>query len=107
VGTRGRVVDHIGFEVKDLEALCRKLEGMCITLDRPYAKVPALNIAIAFISDPWGTYLELTEGLDKVALPAAAPSAVAPAIGSRRIEAAGSRVTVTWRNLSFGTLSAA
>ena len=66
VGTRGRVVDHIGFEVRDLEAFCKKLEGMGITLDRPYTKVPALNIAIAFIQDPWGTYIELTEGLDKV-----------------------------------------
>ena len=66
VGTRGRIVDHIGFEVKDLEAFCRKLEGLGIKLDRPYTKVPALNIAIAFIYDPWGTYIELTEGLDKV-----------------------------------------
>ena len=66
VGTRGRVVDHIGFEVRDLEAFCKKLEGMGIALDRPYTKVPALNIAIAFIQDPWGTYIELTEGLDKV-----------------------------------------
>ena len=66
VGTRGRVLDHIGFEVRDLEAFCKKLEGMGITLDRPYTTVPALNIAIAFIQDPWGTYIELTEGLDKV-----------------------------------------
>ena len=66
VGTRGRGGDHIGFEVKDLEAFCRKLEGLGVKLDRPYTKVPALNIAIAFIQDPWGTYIELTEGLDKV-----------------------------------------
>jgi hypothetical protein len=32
----------------------------------PYRKVPALGIAIAFFTDPWGTYIELTEGLDKV-----------------------------------------
>jgi hypothetical protein len=25
--------------------------------------VPALDIAIAFIKDPWGTNIELTEGL--------------------------------------------
>jgi hypothetical protein len=31
-----------------------------------YRKVPALDIAIAFIKGPWGTYIELTEGLDKV-----------------------------------------
>lgn len=65
VPTRGRVLDHIGFEVKDLEAFTKTLEAMGITLDRPYTKVPGLNIAIAFIYDPWGTYIELTEGLDK------------------------------------------
>jgi catechol 2,3-dioxygenase-like lactoylglutathione lyase family enzyme len=67
VGTQGRALDHIGFEVKNLEAFTKKLEGMGIKLERPYTKVPALNIAIAFIKDPWGTYIELTEGLDKVA----------------------------------------
>jgi catechol 2,3-dioxygenase-like lactoylglutathione lyase family enzyme len=66
VGTQGRALDHIGFEVKNLEEFTRKLEGMGIKLERPYTKVAALNIAIAFIKDPWGTYIELTEGLDKV-----------------------------------------
>ena len=67
VGTQGRALDHIGFEVKNLEEFTKKLEAMGIKLERPYTKVPALNIAIAFIKDPWGTYIELTEGLDKVA----------------------------------------
>jgi catechol 2,3-dioxygenase-like lactoylglutathione lyase family enzyme len=66
VPTRGRVLDHIGFEVKNLEAFCRQLEAGGITLDRPYTKVPALGIAIAFFTDPWGTYIELTEGLNAV-----------------------------------------
>ena len=66
VGTQGRALDHIGFEVKDLEAFCKKLETDGIKLAVPYRKVPALNIAIAFITDPWGTYIEMTEGLDKV-----------------------------------------
>jgi catechol 2,3-dioxygenase-like lactoylglutathione lyase family enzyme len=66
VGTQGRALDHIGFEVKNLEEFTRKLEGMGIKLERAYTKVAALNIAIAFIKDPWGTYIELTEGLDKV-----------------------------------------
>jgi catechol 2,3-dioxygenase-like lactoylglutathione lyase family enzyme len=65
-GTKGRALDHIGFEVKNLEAFCKGLEAQGIKLEVPYRKVPALNIAIAFISDPWGTYIELTEGLDKV-----------------------------------------
>ena len=66
LGTRGRVVDHVGFEVKNLEAFCKNLEAQGIMLNMPYRKVPALNIAIAFFTDPWGTYIELTEGLDQV-----------------------------------------
>jgi catechol 2,3-dioxygenase-like lactoylglutathione lyase family enzyme len=66
VATQGRALDHIGFEVKGLEAFCKKLESDGIKLDVPYRKVPALGIAIAFITDPWGTYIEMTEGLDKV-----------------------------------------
>ena len=66
VGTQGRALDHIGFEVKDLEAFCRQLEADGVKLAVPYRKVPALGIAIAFITDPWGTYIEMTEGLDKV-----------------------------------------
>jgi catechol 2,3-dioxygenase-like lactoylglutathione lyase family enzyme len=65
-GTRGRAIDHIGFEVKNLEAFTKALTAQGIKLDRPYTKVDALNISIAFITDPWGTYIELTEGLDKV-----------------------------------------
>jgi hypothetical protein len=52
--------------VKGLEAFCRTLEALGIKLERPYTPVAALNIHIAFIRDPWGTYIELTEGLDKV-----------------------------------------
>jgi catechol 2,3-dioxygenase-like lactoylglutathione lyase family enzyme len=65
-GTRGRSLDHIGFEVKNLEAFTKKLEAGGIKLDRTYTKVAALDISIAFITDPWGTYIELTEGLDRV-----------------------------------------
>jgi catechol 2,3-dioxygenase-like lactoylglutathione lyase family enzyme len=65
-GTSGRALDHIGFEVKGLEAFTKNLEAQGIKLNVPYRQVPALGIAIAFITDPWGTYIELTEGLDKV-----------------------------------------
>jgi catechol 2,3-dioxygenase-like lactoylglutathione lyase family enzyme len=64
-GTRGRTLDHIGFEVKNLEAFCKNLEAQGIKLDRPYTRVAALNIAVAFFTDPFGTYIEVTEGLDK------------------------------------------
>jgi len=65
-GTKTRSLDHIGFEVKNLEAFCKKLESSGVKFDSPYRKVPALGIAIAFFTDPWGTYIELTEGLDKL-----------------------------------------
>jgi len=65
-GTQGRALDHIGFEVKNLEAFIKKLESQGIKLTSPYRRVEALGISIAFITDPWGTYIELTEGLDKV-----------------------------------------
>ena len=66
VPTAGRVYDHVGFEVKNLEEFCRKLEAKGIKLTVPYSKVPALNnMAHAFITDPWGVSIELTEGLEK------------------------------------------
>ena len=61
VGTANRAVDHVGFEVRDLEAFCRELEGKGIALVQPYRK--SGNLATAMIVDPWGTRLELTEGL--------------------------------------------
>jgi predicted enzyme related to lactoylglutathione lyase len=66
VGTTGRAIDHIGFEIKNLEAFTKNLEAQGIKLDRPYTKVPQLGIAIAFIKDPWGTNIEMTEGLADV-----------------------------------------
>jgi predicted enzyme related to lactoylglutathione lyase len=66
VGTQGRAIDHIGFEVRDLEAFLKKLAASGVTITGEYRKVPALNTAIAFITDPWGTYIELTEGLGRV-----------------------------------------
>lgn len=65
VATKGRVVDHVGFEIDGLPAYLRKLEAMGITPDN-VREVPDLGISIAFITDPWGTLIELTEGLDKI-----------------------------------------
>ena len=68
VPTAGRVVDHVGFEVRNLEAFCKTLEAKGIKLTRPYTKkTAAMNgIATAMIVDPWGVSIELTEGLDKL-----------------------------------------
>jgi catechol 2,3-dioxygenase-like lactoylglutathione lyase family enzyme len=66
VGTTGRALDHIGFEIDNLEAFTKKLEADGIPLTVAYRTVPALGISIAFIQDPWGTNIELTEGLDNI-----------------------------------------
>jgi catechol 2,3-dioxygenase-like lactoylglutathione lyase family enzyme len=60
--TRGRMLDHIGFEVENLEAFCKALEAKGIRFDRPYSTLPS-GFGLAFLTDPWGTYIELTEGL--------------------------------------------
>ncbi|MEQ1575946.1 MAG: VOC family protein [Vicinamibacterales bacterium] len=65
VGTQGRAIDHIGFEIRNLLEFTQRLQAMGITLERPYTKVEALGTVIAYVRDPWGTYIELTEGLDK------------------------------------------
>src|SRR3982751_212893 len=61
--TKGRSLDHIGFEVKNLEAFCKKLEADGVKLETPYRDVPAIGLKIAFLTDPEGTRIELTEGL--------------------------------------------
>ena len=66
VATAGRAVDHIGFEVKNLQEFLAKVEAQGIKPSVTYRRVDALGINIAFIVDPWGTNIELTEGLDKL-----------------------------------------
>jgi catechol 2,3-dioxygenase-like lactoylglutathione lyase family enzyme len=66
VPTRGRVVDHVGFEVRDLAEFCKELQAKGIKLDVPYHVDPAHGgIAVAEITDPYGVSIELTEGLRK------------------------------------------
>jgi catechol 2,3-dioxygenase-like lactoylglutathione lyase family enzyme len=62
--SKGRTLDRVGFEVKNLEAFCRDLQAGGVKFDVPYAKHPD-GIATAFLTDPWGTYIELTEGLSR------------------------------------------
>ena len=64
--TAGRALDHIGFEVKGLDAFLKKLEAQGIKPSVTLRRVDALDLNIAFIVDPWGTNIELTEGLDKI-----------------------------------------
>ena len=60
--TKGRMLDHIAFEITNLKAFCVKLEAAGVKLDAPYT-THADGIATAWLTDPWGTSIELTEGL--------------------------------------------
>jgi len=59
--TKGRVLDHIGFDVKDLQAFIAKIEAEGIKLDEPYRENPTTGVAITYITDPWGTRIELVQ----------------------------------------------
>ena len=61
--TKGRAIDHIGFEVKDIEAFVKDLEANGIKMDEPVRLIPNTKLKIAYLTDPWGTRIELTENL--------------------------------------------
>jgi catechol 2,3-dioxygenase-like lactoylglutathione lyase family enzyme len=64
LGTKDGLIDHIGFEVRDLQAFCNRLQARGVKLDKPYMKKPGLGIAYALLTDPKGVSIELTEGLN-------------------------------------------
>ena len=61
--TKGRSLGHIGFEVKNLGEFAKRLEALGVKLDSPPRQIPNSKITTAFLTDPWGTYIELTENL--------------------------------------------
>jgi catechol 2,3-dioxygenase-like lactoylglutathione lyase family enzyme len=60
IPTAGRVLDHIGFDVKNMDAIVKKLEAAGIKLDRPVVTQPT-GSKLTFIHDEWGTSVELNE----------------------------------------------
>ncbi len=61
--TKGHTLDHIGFEVKNLQDFCKKLQANGIKLTTPYENL-ACGVATDGLRDPWGVSIELSEGLD-------------------------------------------
>src|SRR5258706_2428645 len=58
--TKGHILDHIGFDVKDHPAFVKKITAEGIKLDEPPRKVPN-GSTITYITDPWGTRIEIIE----------------------------------------------
>jgi catechol 2,3-dioxygenase-like lactoylglutathione lyase family enzyme len=58
--TRGRVLDHIGFDVKDHAAFVKKIQAEGIKLDEPVRKA-ANGSTLTYITDPWGNRIEIIQ----------------------------------------------
>ena len=67
VATKGRLMDQVGLEVRDLKGYCAKLQAAGVKFDVPYGKDQELGIFSATLTDPWGTSIRLTEGLGQIA----------------------------------------
>jgi len=62
--TKGRSVDHMGFEVKNIDAFVAKLQTAGIKTDAAIrSSTNASGLRIVYVTDPWGTEIEITEGL--------------------------------------------
>jgi len=61
--TKGRALDRFGFEVTGIEKHVARLKAEGITFDTPIRTIPGTGIKSTYLTDPWGTYIELTEGL--------------------------------------------
>lgn len=63
-GTKGRALDHIGFDVADEDAIFKKFadDGVMVNMAaRDMTK--QIGLKIGFITDPNDTYIEVTQGL--------------------------------------------
>ena len=62
--TAGRSLDHIGFDVTDLPAFLTRMAAEGVTITQ--ALTPSNFVStmrVAFIADPWGTKMEITQGI--------------------------------------------
>lgn len=59
--TKGRSLDHVGFDVNDLGQLYEKYSASGVEFESPPRVAPNGITRVAFCNDPWGTRIELTE----------------------------------------------
>ena len=61
--SRGRAIDHIGFDVRNLDEFEKHLAAQGVKFDAPPRQIANAKTRVAFFTDPWGTYIEVTERL--------------------------------------------
>ena len=65
-GTKGRAFDRIGLEVQNLEEAVKRLDGSGAKFDGAIRKATNMALSVAVLTDPWGTYIEISQGLAAV-----------------------------------------
>ena len=65
-GTKGRAFDRIGLEVQNLEEAVKRLDGSGAKFDGAIRKAGNMALSVAVLTDPWGTYIEISQGLAAV-----------------------------------------
>jgi hypothetical protein len=58
------MLDRIGFEI-GIRGVPQRLEARGVKFDTAYTRSPN-GVATAVLTDPWGTSIELTEGLNRL-----------------------------------------
>jgi len=59
-GSKGSVIEHVGFSVADLDAKMRELAAINTKVIEPVKNIPGLY-KTALIEDPWGTQIQLVQ----------------------------------------------
>jgi hypothetical protein len=64
--TKGHSLGLLGFEVKDLQDFVKKYQTSGAKLDGNVATSTAANLSVVQLTDPWGTSIEVSQGLNAV-----------------------------------------
>jgi Glyoxalase/Bleomycin resistance protein/Dioxygenase superfamily len=64
--TRGHSLGLLGFEVKDLQDFVERYQASGAKLDGNVATSAAANLSVVQLTDPWGTSIEVSQGLHAV-----------------------------------------
>jgi catechol 2,3-dioxygenase-like lactoylglutathione lyase family enzyme len=63
--TRGRAIDHIGFEIDNLIEFVRGMQARGVTFEAEPRYIESIGLTIVYFTDPSGVRVELTEGYDE------------------------------------------
>jgi hypothetical protein len=64
--TKGHSLGLLGFEVKDLQDFVKRYQASGAKLDSNVATAAAANLSVVQLTDPWGTSIEVSQGLNAV-----------------------------------------